>query len=219
MIGVGLRGQNADDDGGDVVVAAVHLRFLDQGIDNAFRLGAGEEKLLDSPIVDHPGEPVAGEQKRVADARFAVEHIGLDLVSQADAAGDDVALRVASCLLGGEEARIDLLLDQRMVLGQLAHLSIAHQVDARISDMPDEELCFREEERRDGAAHPQLVALGAGALVDCPVGVAQRPRYPSVDVRSIQVVEVGEIVADHLDSHLARDFARGVPTHPVRDYE
>ena len=26
-------------------------------------------------------------------------------------------------------------------------------------------------------------------------------------------------MAYHLDRHLARDFARGVPTHAVRDYE
>jgi hypothetical protein len=38
-------------------------------------------------------------------------------------------------------------------------------------------------------------------------------------VGSLEVVQVGEVVAHHLHSHLARDFAGRVPTHPVRDYE
>ena len=38
-------------------------------------------------------------------------------------------------------------------------------------------------------------------------------------VRGLQVVQVGEIVTDHLDGHLARDLARGVAAHPVRDDE
>jgi hypothetical protein len=38
-------------------------------------------------------------------------------------------------------------------------------------------------------------------------------------VLSVQVVQVGQVVADHIHRHLARDLAGRVPTHPVRDYE
>jgi hypothetical protein len=38
-------------------------------------------------------------------------------------------------------------------------------------------------------------------------------------VLGIQIVQVGQVVTDHVHRHLARDFARRVPTHPVRDYE
>ena len=85
--------------------------------------------------------------------------------------------------------------------------------------MPDDEPGFRKEERRDSASHAELVALCAGALVDCAVRVAKRPGDPSVRVRGLQIVEVGEVVADHVHRHLARDFAGGMPSHPVRDYE
>jgi hypothetical protein len=40
-----------------------------------------------------------------------------------------------------------------------------------------------------------------------------------VRVRRLQIVEVRELVAHHLHGHLARDFTRCMPTHPVRDYE
>jgi hypothetical protein len=40
-----------------------------------------------------------------------------------------------------------------------------------------------------------------------------------VRIRSLKVVQVGQIVTDHVDRHLARDLAGRVPTHSVRDYE
>jgi hypothetical protein len=78
---------------------------------------------------------------------------------------------------------------------------------------------FRKKQRRDGASHTELVPLGTGSLVDGPIGVTQGPRDFRMRVWSFQVVQVGEIVTDHLDCHLARDLARGVTAHPVRDDE
>src|SRR6266550_6446803 len=108
-IGVGrLLGENAHYDRGDVVVAAIDIRFLNERVNDPLRLGAGEQQLLNSSVVYQPRQPVTRQQKRVADPRFVVEHVGLDLVRHADAAGDDVALRVASCLLGGDQTGVDL---------------------------------------------------------------------------------------------------------------
>ena len=85
--------------------------------------------------------------------------------------------------------------------------------------MADDVLGLREEECGDGTSHPELVALGASALVYGPVGVAERPRDPRMRVLSLQVVQVGQVVADHVHRHLARDLAGRVPTHPIRDYK
>src|SRR4026209_2572207 len=124
-----FRRKDAYDDGGDVVVAAVDVRFLDESIYNPLRLGAGEQQLLDPTVIDHPGQPVTGEEKRIAHASLAVEHIGLDVVRHADAAGDDVALRMTSCLFGRDKTGVNLLLDERVILGELSHLAVTNQVD------------------------------------------------------------------------------------------
>jgi hypothetical protein len=40
-----------------------------------------------------------------------------------------------------------------------------------------------------------------------------------VRIRRVEIVQIGEIVADYLHRHLARDFPSRVPAHAVRDYE
>jgi len=75
-------------------------------------------------------------QKRVTDPGLAVEHIGLYLVSHSDAAGNDIALRMLSRLLRRKQASIHLLLNERVVLCELVHLAIPHDIYARVSHVP-----------------------------------------------------------------------------------
>src|SRR5215210_2100080 len=105
-----FRREYAYDDSGNVVVAAVDVCFLDEGIDDPLGLCAREQQLLDPAVIDHAGQAVTREEKRIAYASLAIEHIGLDVVRHANAAGDDVALRMASRLFGGDQTRVDLLL-------------------------------------------------------------------------------------------------------------
>src|SRR5207237_10662077 len=84
--------ENATDDRFDVVVAAVDIGFLNQGVDDPLRFCAREEQLLDSTVFDHPRQSIAGKQKRIAYFGVSVEHVWLDLVRHPDAACDDVAL-------------------------------------------------------------------------------------------------------------------------------
>jgi hypothetical protein len=123
------------------------------------------------------------------------------------------------CLLRGEQSGVDLLLHQRVILGELAHLTLPDQIDPRIAHVSNDVPRFREKKRGDRASHAELVAFRAGSLVDCAVRVAKRPRNPSVRVRGFQIVQVRQVMADHVHRHLARDFTRRVPTHPVRDDE
>ena len=98
-------------------------------------------------------------------------------------------------------------------------MAVAHEVDARVADVSDNESRLGEKQGRHRAAHAQLVALGPGSLVYGAVGIAQSVGDPLVRFRRLQIVQVREVVAHHLHRHLARDLAGRVPTHPVRDYE
>src|SRR4051812_12878559 len=94
-----FSGQHANDYRRDVVVAAVDVRFLDQSIDDALWFRSRQQQLLNPAVIDHAGQSIAGQQERVADAGIPIEHIRLDLVSHANATGNDVALWMTSRLL------------------------------------------------------------------------------------------------------------------------
>src|ERR1700687_2523422 len=107
-----LRRQHPHDDGCDVVVSSVHVRFLNEGVDDSLGLGARHQQLLNAPVFDHPRQPIAREEKRVTDMCCTVEHVRLYLVRHSDAAGDDLALRMPSRLLRSHKTCIDLFLYQ-----------------------------------------------------------------------------------------------------------
>jgi hypothetical protein len=85
--------------------------------------------------------------------------------------------------------------------------------------VPDNESRFGKEERRYGATHSQFVTLGSRSLVYGAVGIPEGTRDLVMRVLTLQVVQVGKVVAYDLDGHFAGDLAGGVPTHPIRDYE
>src|SRR2546421_12998685 len=63
------------------------------------------------------------------------------------------------------------------------------------------------------------VVLGEGALED---GAVRRPDGGAHAVGHLvvaQTLEGPELARDEAHGHFARDFARGVPAHPVRDHE
>jgi hypothetical protein len=114
---------------------------------------------------------------------------------------------------------VNLFLDQRVVFGELVHLAIAHDVDARVADVSYDVLCLREKERGDRAPHPEFVALGTGPLEYGPIRIAERARHPVMGIGGFQIVQVRKVVAHDLHRHLARDFPGRVPAHAVSDYE
>ena len=94
-------------------------------MDFSFRFGARHEQDLQSPVVDHSGETVAGHQEQVSDADVARVDIRLHFGARADAARDDVAVGVVARLLRRQVPGVDLLLDVGVVLGELPELAVA----------------------------------------------------------------------------------------------
>jgi len=184
-LAVGVRRlgrQYANHHRGDVVVSAVHVRFLDQSVDDSLGLGARQQKLLNAPVIDHSCQAVTREKKRVTNMGVAVEHVRLDLIGHSDAASDDIALRMLSRLLWRQKTRIDLLLHQRVILGELAQLAVPNDIDARITHVSHNVPRLREKKSGDGAPHSQLVPLGARPLVHGPIRIAERASDPVVRI-------------------------------------
>src|SRR5688500_16326803 len=79
-------------DGGDVVEATAAVRFSDQGVDHARRGRARGKELLDTAVIDHPGETVARDEKDVTRADFTGIGVGLHLSARSHAPRDHVAV-------------------------------------------------------------------------------------------------------------------------------
>ena len=110
---------------------------------------------------------------------------------------------------------VHLLLDVRVVLGDLGELAVAQQVGAAVAHLADEEARVVEHERRDGGPHAALVVLGERALENRGVGRPDRLAHPFGDLLVAQALQGAELASDEFDRHLARDFARRMPPHPV----
>src|SRR5258706_9297288 len=125
------------DDRRDVVYSAIVVRFGDHRVHDSLRRCSRAEELQKPTIVDHPREPVAREKKNVAHFCIAWNHVWLDVARHPDAACDHVALGMMTGLLRRDQTSIHLLLHERVILRQLLHLAITHEIDPRIADVTD----------------------------------------------------------------------------------
>src|SRR5262249_23306197 len=76
-------------------------------------------------------------------------------------AGDDVLEPAVARLFLGQEARPDLLVDQRVVLGELVHVAVADEVGAAVADVADQRPIAFHQQRNAGGAHAGQFAVGA----------------------------------------------------------
>ena len=131
---------DADDDGGDVVVAAALVRDVDELLADLLDLAVGE-LLGQLGLVDVGVHAVGAHQEAVAGQDVEVERVDLDRAVDADGARDRVLVllvRRALDLLAVELAAADQLVHQRVVLGEHVALVLAREVDAAVADVRDE---------------------------------------------------------------------------------
>ena len=144
---------------------------------------AGED-AGDGGVVEFAAEAVGGEQEKVAGLEGVGGDVGFDGGLRADGAGDDVADGRGSGLEAVDEAGADLLLDQRVVLGELAEYAAAKEVAAAVADVGEPEgwagrdgwvigqRGVFEQGGDEGGAHAAQGAGTLGAVEDRSVGGA-----------------------------------------------
>src|ERR1017187_3427692 len=93
---------------------------------------AGED-AGDGVVVEFAAEAVGGEQEEVAGMSGVGGNVGFDGGLRADCAGDDVADGRGSGLQAADEAGAELLLDQRVVLGEEVKRAAAKEEEDRKS--------------------------------------------------------------------------------------
>jgi len=222
--GVSIASVDADDQAGDVVVAAGFVGCLDEaGAELIERggVGAGDggvEKALDSFVGELSGEAVGAEQEEVARLDFGFEDIGGHAVLGAEGAGDDVAQRRARGLGAGHAAEANLFLNEGVILGAELDASFAKKIATAVADVeyPNARLsigisgqaCQNSDQGSAHAAEPQ-VALRAGVngLVGGDDGIFSNLRNAAGG--AVAGVAVAGMAVEGLVADGVAGFARG----------
>ena len=189
-----------DQEGKRVGTAAIHAHLLDGADADDLRRGVVAAVDLDGAGDQFAGDlvhalssarrcrrfvsslhlvvqAVGAENQHIAGLERERGGVGGDKHLRAERADEDVARIGVGDLVGGDQAHLALLVDQRMVLRDLPGLSVADQVAAGVADVRDDGLIVAEGAGDEGGGH-FLAAIfgGEGAIVDGGIGVLDEAR-------------------------------------------
>ena len=179
-------------------------------------------------VLDHARQAVGAEHVDVAQPRVVDVHVDLDAVLHAQRAHDDVLVREVGDLLRREVLDLDVVVEQRVVLGDLLEPPVAPPVEPAVAHVPDDQRAVGEQRRHHRRPHAVALRVLLRLLVDLEVGELDG-RHHAVDVVAMPAVHLerpGQLLlvlgraeksSDGLDRHAARHLARRVPAHAVGD--
>ncbi len=112
--------ERRDHDGGHVVLTAGGVRGVGERVGGPLRVGLLAKDARDVGWADHGGETVGADQEPVTGLQLDRVEVDADVGVDPERAGDDRSLRVDQRLVRGDAALADHLLDEAVVLGDLA---------------------------------------------------------------------------------------------------
>src|SRR5688572_1843295 len=213
-----------------VVLAAVVIGHLHQLLRGELEVGAeGRQRHADVLVIHHVAQSVRAQQVDIADARVVLLHFRLHRRIDAERLGDEVLVRRVLGLLGGDDAAVDLLLQQRVIARDLGKLAVAHAVQARVAEVRDQDLVVVEQAHHQRGAHAGVLRLALRRLVDGGVGLdhlladhARRERRLGVriELEGLHLAEQLLHFGRHDGGrHAARHLAGVVAAHAVGEHD
>jgi hypothetical protein len=142
--------------------------------------------------------------------------VDIDVVGHADGARDHRALRMAGRLLAGDLPFVDQVLHERVVIGQLAEVTVAQQVGPGVADVGDVQPTTLDE--RGGQRGPHAAVVGVldrelrHPVVGGHDGVAQ-----GRDGRGIVLEDAAVELLDGLERRRRRHLTGEMAAHAVGD--
>jgi hypothetical protein len=144
-------------------------------------------------------------------------------------ARDQILVQRISCLLGSQDAAVDLLLQQRVVVRQLLELLPAQPIAARIADVANRHPVAAKHGGHDRRAHAGALRTRLRRLVDALVGGGDLLLQQQCTVREAALdIDLGQLsagfqfrhhaVGHEVDGDAARHFAGAVSAHAVRQH-
>ena len=162
-------------DGRNIVFSARLVGRIDQLTNYLVHLETpGLHNFQDLAVLYHRGEPIGADQQHVAGLKIQHLQVNLQPFLPSQRPSDNVAQWVGPRLLAIDEPRHHLLVDPRVIAGELADCVVANQIDATVSDMSDVSLVFVEQDRGNGGSHALALRVFLDLLHQLPVGKADR---------------------------------------------
>ena len=113
----------------------------------------------------------------------------------------------AAISLGGDQSHLALLVDQRVVLGDLPRLAVADEVAAGVADVRDHGLVVAQGAGDERGGHLlAAVLLVERAIVHGRVGALNEPRHKADEHGA--GLRLGEFFGEHRDGGCRSDFAQ-----------
>ena len=194
---------------GDVVVAAALEGDVDEKVGQRLALH-GHHGLAELVVFHQVAQAVGAHQKLVAVLERHQKRVDLDLALKAHRAGDDVFEAAVLGLLGPQQAGADLLVDQRVIFGDLHKAAAALDVAARVAHVGDVGPARPHQQHGAGGAHAGKLRIGGGRVKDGGAGgadgVGQQARHRRRRIVVGGRRRVGQLLAvgaDVLGQHLA----------------
>src|SRR5438046_5612934 len=122
-------------------------------------------------------------------------------------AKDNVGAWMVFRLGGTEDAFLDQLRHQRVILCQLPNLRSSDEVRATVSDMGDERLVISDDEHRQGRAHAWLTDVALTLAID------NRVRRLHAKVECARKHLWTRVIVVNIPNRLCRQATRHVPSH------
>src|SRR5690606_25992539 len=134
-------------------------------------------------------------------------------------------------LFRADQAVLELVVDQRVILGELRDSAVAREVDPRVADLTDDADRSGHVERRGGGAHAALLGVELAERVDHVGRVLDRAAHQLAELAddlgaAALLAELGELLLlaleplpDEVDGLAAGDLAAGAAADAVADDE
>ena len=212
----------------DVVEAAVLVGGPDQLLAHGVQVVVAGRDRLDLLVLHHARQAVGADDVEVAEGGLVDVNVDLHRVLHPERAHDDVLVRERRDLVGREVLHLDVVVQQRVIFGQLLHDAVATPIEPAVADVPDDQRAIEEQRRHHGGPHAVAARILLRLLVDLEVRQLDRRHHP-VDVVAMAVIHLerpGQLLIvlgrleeadDRIDRHATGDLAGGVPAHAVGD--
>ena len=204
-------------------MATLGIGCRDQLLARHFGIVAGRDDSRDVRRTQVRGETIAAQHQRVALCQRLLREVGTDRAVGAERLQDDVAALADLGLVRGHLSRLDQLLHQRLILGDLQRHAIANDVRATVAHLRQVQRVAEQSGDRRRRAHARMLGVrasegenavirGVGRVADRldeSVGLASGLLHP---LRT-------ERVEHRLDGHGTRNLTRRSATHAVGHHQ
>ena len=195
--------------GGNIVVAAVHIRALDQLICTALRVAKTRKDFGQVVFAYHVRQAIGAQKQAVTCGNVQLVNVGHGINAAAQRARDNRALRVRFRFFRRDLARFDKQRHKRVVARDLLQVALVQKVGARVAHLRNKQALSLDHSGGERAAHAfGAMAVFHGAhdgVVGGDHGVGQ----------GVGVQRCGRLLFKHGYGNLRCHFAGFVSAHAI----